>query len=53
MLILLRNDVLLVQRPFQRLIVFVIARENKLDFLFFGKNDLIYCGVTTYAGFRK
>jgi hypothetical protein len=44
---------LLVQRPFQRLIVFVIDRENKLDFLFFGKNDLMYCGSTNYAGLQK
>lgn len=53
MLILLWNDVFACTKAFSEVIVFVIDRENKLDFLFLGKNYLMYCEMTNYAGVQK
>jgi hypothetical protein len=43
---------LVVQRPLQRLIMFVIDRKNKLEFVF-DKNALRYCGMRNCAGLQK
>jgi hypothetical protein len=44
---------LVVQRPLQRLIVFVIDRKKNCTFFFFGKNALMDCGMRNSAGLQK